>query len=82
MVQFSFQGAETLNANGTTGLGSISSTYAPKEILTVPVHRDLHNILLLLETDGAITVHNASNTTSVNMRVLVTYALKSKLGSS
>ena len=78
-AQFTFQGSQTINANNTTNLGTIPSQYAPQNDTTSPIHYQAHNIHMVLGGTGAITVHNATSTTSVTMRVLFTYALKSKI---
>ncbi|MBP3226404.1 MAG: hypothetical protein J6M08_05725 [Methanobrevibacter sp.] len=77
--QFSFQCSQTINANGTTNLGTIPSQYAPQFDMTSPVHYTLHSVNMTLGGGGAITVHNATSTTNVTMRVVFTYALKSKI---
>ena len=78
-VQFSFQGSQAINANGATNLGTIPSQYAPRNDKTSPTHYQVHNINMVLDGTGAIIVHNATSTTSMIIRVLFTYALKSKI---
>ena len=79
VCQFSFQGSETINANGTTTLGKINSDYAPNKAVTMQVHYTAHTISLSLGTDGGLIVHNGSSTTSLNFYAECTYALKSRI---
>ena len=79
VCQFSFQGSVTINANGSTTLGTINSNYAPNKAVTMQVHYTAHTISLSLGTDGVLTVHNGSSTTSLNFYAECTYALKSRI---
>lgn len=77
--QFSFQGSQSINANGNTTLGTINSDYAPNRAVTMQVHYTAHNISLSLGTDGALIVHNGSSITSLNFYAECTYPLKSRI---
>ena len=79
VCQFSFQGSETINAKGTTNLGTINSNYAPNYPITTPIHYQAHDINLTLQDNGVIMVHNGGTATNITMRVLCTYALKSRM---
>lgn len=79
VCQFSFQGPETINANGNTNLGTINSDYAPDKTIIMQVHHTAHAISLSLGTNGALIVHNGSSTTSLNFYAECTYALKSRI---
>lgn len=77
--QFTFQGSQTINANGNTTLGTIPSQYAPQNDTSGQIHYQLHDTHIVLTGEGQIIVNNNSTTTNILMRVLFTYALKSKI---
>ena len=79
VCQFSFQGSETINAKGTTNLGTINSNYAPNYPITTPIHYQAHDINLTLQDNGGIMVHNGGTATNITIRALCTYALKSRM---
>lgn len=79
-VLIDIQGAITLGANRDTLLATLSSTYAPKNMVSAKYHYSIYDVGLGVLPNGQIVANSGRSTNqSLTARVHITYPMKSKI---